>query len=127
MDLEALAELPERSALIGPIINDAEFTISQLGVSSAQSIIINSKPVETQISLFNKYHPLMSGDDVRHVLANLPQPFSEIKTGYATPRLKNFPENRDLVQWLDSRNIISSWSDDRLFTDEIRVNLYRNL
>lgn len=127
MDLEALAELPERSALIGPIINDADFTISQLGGSSARSIIINSKPVATQISLFNKYHPLMSDDDVRHVLANLPQPFSEIKTGYATPRLKNFPENRYLVQWLDSRNIISSWSDDRLFTDEIRVNLYRNL
>ncbi|AHG65391.1 YobI family P-loop NTPase [Advenella mimigardefordensis] len=126
MDLEALADLPERSALIGPIINSADANIPKIGGRSVQSLVINSRPTATQISLFNKYHSFMSDDEVRHVLTNLPQPFSEIKTGYTTPRLTNTPENRDLVQWLDSRNIISSWSDDRLFTDEIRVNLYRN-
>ncbi len=126
MDLEALTDLPERSALIGPIIKSADANISGIGVSSAQSLIINSRQTETQISLFNKYHLFMSDDEVRHVLANLPQPFSKIKTGYASPRLKNTPENRDLVQWLDSRNIISSWSDDHRFTDEIKVNLYRH-
>lgn len=126
MDLEALADLPERSALIGPIINSANISISKMGGSSAQSLIINSRPTATQISLFNKYNSLMSDEEVRNVLANLPKPFSEIKTGYGTPRLNNTPENRDLVQWLDSRNIISSWSDDRLFTDEIRLNLYRH-
>ncbi|WP_088143623.1 YobI family P-loop NTPase [Achromobacter xylosoxidans] len=125
MDLGALVDLPERSALIGPIINSADPSIFKLHGSSAQSLVMHSSPVPTQISLFNKYHSLMSDDEVRHVLANLPNPFSEIKTGYATPRLKNSPENRDLVQWLDSRNIISSWGEDRLFTDDIRVNLYR--
>lgn len=125
MDLEALIDLPERSALIGPIINSADANISGIGVSSAQSLIINSRQTATQISLFNKYHLFMSNDEVRHVLANLPQPFSKIKRGHASPRLKNTPENRDLVQWLDSRNIISSWSDDHRFTDEIKVNLYR--
>ncbi|MNU94111.1 hypothetical protein D3C71_840650 [compost metagenome] len=126
MDLETLVDLPERSALIGPIVNGADANISELGGSSARSLIVHSRPIATQISLFNKYHSLMSDEEVRHVLANLPHPFSEITTGYATPRLKNDSENRDLVQWLDSRNIISSWSQDRLFTDDIRVNLYRS-
>ena len=125
MDLEALVDLPERSALIGPIISSADANISKIGGSSAQSLIIHSRPIATQISLFNKYHSLMSDDEVHHVLANLPHPFSEIKTGYFTPRLKNIPANRDFVKWLDSRNIISSWGEDRLFTDDIKVNLYR--
>lgn len=126
MDLDALANLPERSALIGPIVSSADVSLSKLGGIGAQSIIIHSRPMATQISLFNKYHSLMSDEKVRHVLANLPHPFCEIRTGYVTPRLKNSPENRNLVQWLDSRNIISSWSVDRFFTDDIKVNLYRN-
>ncbi|WP_457815924.1 hypothetical protein, partial [Staphylococcus aureus] len=60
-------------------------------------------------------------DEVRHVLANLPRPYSEIKTGYAKPKLKNNLENRNLVQWLKSRNIISSWSEDPYFDKDIKV------
>ncbi|WP_395348369.1 ATP-binding protein [Variovorax sp. UC122_21] len=125
MNLEALENFPERSALIGSIIINTDGNISRIDGDSAQSIIINSHPIATQISLFNKYHALLSDEEVRHILASLPRPFSEIKTGYATPRLKNNSENRDLVNWLDSRNIISSWGEDRLFTDDIKVNLYR--
>lgn len=127
MNLEALTDLPERSALIGPIIGSSDGGISKIGVSSAQSLIINSRPIGMQISLFNKYHILMSDEEVRHILASLPRPFSEIKSGYATPRLKNSTENLNLVKWLDSRNIISSWGEDRIFTDDIKVNLYRRL
>lgn len=127
MNLEALANFPERSALIGPIIASTDGNISKIDGNGAQSLIINSRPIATQISLFNKYHSLMTDGEVRHILASLPRPFSEIKTGYATPRLKKSPENRDLVTWLDSRNIISSWSEDRLFKDDIKVNLYRRL
>ncbi|OZI52406.1 YobI family P-loop NTPase [Bordetella genomosp. 4] len=126
MDLEALVDLPERSALIGPIINSTDAIIFKLDGNSAQALIKYSEPIEIQIALFNKYHSLMSDDEVRNVLANLPEPFSEIKIGYRTPRLKNNPENLGLVKWLDSRNIISSWGEDRLFTDDIRVNLYRS-
>lgn len=67
----------------------------------------------------------MADDEVCRVLANLSKPFSEIKTGYSTPRLENTPENQKLVRWLDSRNIISSWSVSNLFNDNIKVNLYR--
>lgn len=125
MNLEALKDLPERSALIGQIISIADGEISKISASSAQSLVINSHPIATQISLFNRYHALMSDEEVRHILTSLPRPFSEIKMGYATPRLQNSLENRDLVKWLDSRNIISSWGEDRLFTDDIKVNLYR--
>ena len=125
MDLEALVDLPERSALIGPIINNTDASISNLSGSIVQSLIINSIPIATQISLFNKCHSLMTSDEVRHVLANLPKPFSEITVGYHIPTLKNTPENKALVIWLDSRNIISSWRASFIITDEIKVNLYR--
>ena len=125
MDLEALVNLPERSALIGSILGKTDANISNLNGIVAQSLVTHSTPIATQISLFNKYHFLMTDDEVRHVLANLPKPFSEIKTGYNTPRLKNTPENQDLVRWLDSKNIISSWSESSFFTDDIKVNLYR--
>jgi len=125
MDLGMLADLPERSALIGPIINNTDANISNLDGSIAQTLVINSKPIEMQISLLNKFDSLMTVDEVRYVLANLPRPFSEIKTGYNVPRLQNTAENQDLVRWLKSRKIISSWSEGGFFTNEIKVNLYR--
>lgn len=125
MDLSSLVGLPERSALIGPIINHPDANISKIDPIIAQSLISHAAPIAMRISLFNKLHSLMSDEEVRQVLANLPQPFSEIKTGYGRPRLKNSPENLKLVEWLDTRSIISSWSEGSLFTDDIRVNLYR--
>lgn len=125
MDLGELVSLPERAALIGPIINNADTNISNLDGSIVQSLVLHSKPIETQISLFNKCHSYMTDDEVHHVLDNLPKPFSEIKTGHKTPKLQNTPENQDLVRWLDSRNIISSWSESKLLSNNIRVNLYR--
>lgn len=126
MDLGELVGFPERSALIGPIINDIDANISNLDGSAAQFLVIHSKPIETQISLFNKFNSLMTDDEVHHVLANLPRPFYEIRTGYYTPRLKNTPGNQDLVRWLDSRNIISSWRENSFYDDDIKVNLFRS-
>ncbi len=125
MDLGVLVSLPERSALIGSIINDTNANISNFDGSIAQSLVIHSRPIETQISLFNKLHARMTDDEVHNVLDDLPKPFSEIKTGYNTPRLQNTPKNQGLVRWLKSRKIISSWSEGGFFTDDIKVNLYR--
>lgn len=125
MDFSTLVDLPARAALIGPIIKNSGAKISNLDAGGVQSIIKNSKPIATQISLFNKFHSLLTNDEVRHVLANLPQPFSEIRTGYTTPKLKNNAENIQLVMWLDSRNIISSWSQSRFLNNDLKVNLYR--
>ncbi|EDM49166.1 hypothetical protein [Marinobacter algicola] len=110
MDLDALEGAPERSALIGSIISKSDAKLSNLTGTAAQSLIKHSTPIATQISIFNHYHALLTDDEVRNVLAELPKPFSEIKTGYNSPRLETTPENQDLVQWLDSRKFISSWS-----------------
>jgi len=123
--LEVLMDLPERAALIGPIVNSADANISKMNGIGVRPLITNSRPIATQISLFNKYHSLMAVEEVRQVLANLPPPFSDIKTGYFSPRLKNTPENQDLVRWLELRKIISSSSEGAYFTNDIKVNLYR--
>ncbi|MEP1520176.1 ATP-binding protein [Ascidiaceihabitans sp.] len=126
MDLPALVGLPERAALIGPIIDSSDASLFDLNADVVQTLIDGSKSITTQISLLNKCHALLTIEEVRAVLAKLPRPYSEIKTGYGIPRLKNQPENLDLVNWLDSRDIISSWSEGRLFSNDIRVNLYRS-
>tara|TARA_R110001583_G_scaffold194251_2_gene364772 strand:+ start:1161 stop:4775 length:3615 start_codon:yes stop_codon:yes gene_type:complete len=125
MDLELLVDLPDRSALIGPIINKSPTIISYVNGAIAQSLIKHSTPIETQILLFNKYHSLMSVENVRHVLSNLQKPFSEINHGYHKPKLENTPANKDFVRWLKSRKIISSWREGGLLSNELKVNLFR--
>ena len=111
MDMSALKEFPDRAALIGPILDRTDIGLSDFDAMTARSLILNSKPVGTQISLFNKAHSTMTVDEACQVLASLPRPFSEITTGYHTPRLPKSDENLELVQWLDSRGITSSWSE----------------
>ena len=127
MDMNTLAELPERAALVGPILDRSDAGMPGLDAARARSLILNSRPVETQISLFNKLHSTMTADEARRTLAELPRPFSEITTGYHTPRLPQSDDNRALVQWLESRGIISSWSEGGgwFLGDDIRVNLKR--
>ncbi|TGV55693.1 ATP-binding protein [bacterium M00.F.Ca.ET.141.01.1.1] len=127
IDLHTLTELPKRAALIGPILDRTNVRISGIDAAKARSLILNSRPVETQIFLFNKFHSTMSVGEARELLAALPDPFSEITTGYHTPRLPRSDENRALVQWLETSGIISSWREGGgwFLGDEIRVNLKR--
>lgn len=126
-DLNTLTEKPKRAELIGPILDRTNVRISGIDAAIARSLILNSRPVGTQISLFNKFHSTMTTDEAREVLAALPEPYSEITTGYHTPRLVRSDGNRALVQWLETRGIISSWSEGGGWFqgDEIRVNLKR--
>lgn len=124
MDLTLLASLPSRAGAVGPILDRTGADMSVLDTRSARAIIVNSAPISVQISLFNKCQSILGDGDVREILALLPEPFSDIKTGYNTPRIKKTEENIELVKWLDSRDIISSWRE-ALFSDEIRINLYR--
>ncbi len=125
MDLNALVGLPERSALVGSIIEGADTDSFNLNGVVVQTLIEHSKPISTRISLLNKCHSHLTAEELRAVLAKLPRPYSEIKTGYGIPRLENTAENRELVEMLDSRDIISSWSEGGFFTSDLRVNLYR--
>lgn len=125
MNLGELISHPERAALIGKVAHQLPDTIPNIDATTTQFVITHSNPLEIQISFLNKYHSLMTNEEVLSVLSSLPKPFSEIKTGYNTPFLKNTPQNEELVKLLDSRNIISSWSRSTFLTDDIRVNLYR--
>ena len=126
MNLDAVVELPERAALLGPIMDRTNSGLSNLNADVAKSLIAHSAPVSTRISILNKVNAALTDDDVRQVLAGLPSPYSDIKTGYYTPRLDNNSENRTLLGWLDSRNIISSWKVVKgFFSEDLRVNLYR--
>ena len=124
MDLTLLASLPSRAGAVGPILDRTGADVSVLDEVSARAIIVNSAPISVQISLFNKCKGILGDADVREILALLPEPFSDIKTGYSTPRIMKTEENIELVKWLDFRDIISSWRET-FFSDEIRINLYR--
>lgn len=126
MDINTVVSLPGRAALLGPIMDRTNSNLSKLNADVAKSLIAHSTPVSTRISILNKVNDSLTDDDVRQVLADLPPPYSDIKTGYYAPRLDNNSENRTLLSWLDSRNIISSWKVDKgYFTDDLRVYLYR--
>lgn len=127
IDMDTLTERPTRAALIGPILDRTDVSISGFDSAAAKALILHSKPVGTQISLLNKLHGMMTVDEVHQILMSLPEPFSEITTGYHTPRLSKSDQNRELARWLDSRGIISSWSEGGgwFTSDAIRLNLKR--
>ncbi|CAM3940105.1 YobI family P-loop NTPase [Rheinheimera salexigens] len=125
MDLETLVGLPKRAGIIGPIINNSTHLVSGIDENIAECLIINSRPIAIQISLFNNFHHLMNDVKVRNVLSKLPAPYSEIRTGYNTPRLQNTLGNKVLVKWLHDKKIISSWSENDTFNNDLKINLYR--
>lgn len=125
MDLQILLGLPKRASIIGPLINNSAHLIPGVDGDIAECLIVNSRPLATQISLFNSLHHLMNATKVRNILSKLPAPYSEIKTGYNTPRLKNTLENKNLVKWLHDKKFISSWSENDVGSNDLKVNLYR--
>ncbi|WP_292516403.1 ATP-binding protein [Mesorhizobium sp.] len=120
MDLTSLASLPDRASVIGQIFHRAGADFDDLSAEVAQALVIHSKPIATQISLFNRYQKALSDEEIWATLNQLPKPFSEIEPGWKQPTIPTTPENLELVEWLESRSIISS-SKPALFSDEIRV------
>ena len=125
MDLSVLSNLPDRAGIIGPILLRTNVAMPSLTPDVVMAIIVNSRPVGTQIRLLNFLHEKLDKNEVREVLGQLPDPYSRIQTGYTSPTLRRTNENSELVRWLDERDIISSvgtpfWSND------IKVNLYRS-
>lgn len=125
MDPAAIGADPSRAARVGPILERAGTDMSTFDPATARSIVVHATPIETQITLLNRSRTSLSDQEVRDILASLPKPFSEIRTGYHVPTIADTPENRELLTWLDSRKIISSWRE-AYFTNELRINLYRH-
>ena len=127
MDVSLLASTPSRAAMIGPILARIGVEINELGAEPCQQIILNSKPIEIQIALFNKFQQKLDDQQVREMLDSLTAPFSDIKPGYGIPRIEGTEANLEFVKWLDVRRFISSWSQGGLFglDNDIRINLRR--
>ena len=124
MDPATIGAEPSRAALVGRILERTGADMSAFDSATARSIIVHSAPIRTQIALLNRAQTILGDQEVREILASLPKPFSEIRTGHHVPMIGDTPENRELVNWLDSRKIISSWRE-AYFTNELRINLYR--
>jgi hypothetical protein len=127
MNLTLLAGMPSRAAKVGPILIRTGADVSEFGADAAVGIIVNSRPINVQIPLLNKFQRNLDDQQVRSILGYLPEPFSEIKPGYGTPRIKGTEANLEFVRWLEARRFISSWSQGGLFglDDDIRINLRR--
>lgn len=123
MDLAQLSGLPTRARIVGAILERTEADLPGLSAGPARAIILATRPIEVQVRLFNRYQSLLSDDDVREILAELPRPFSEIKRGYGIPLLENTQTNAALAAWLVSRKVISSVGKG--WFGEIRINLFR--
>lgn len=125
MDLSVLPSLPERAGIVGPILLRTNCALSSLTPDIVKAIIVNSKPVGTQIQLLNLLHKKLDMRQVREVLGQFPDPYSKIQTGYTRPTLERTNENSELVRWLDERDIISSVGKP-LWSNDIIVYLYRS-
>ena len=119
MDLDLVSNLPSRASVFGQILHRTGANISSLSDDTVQDIIISSNPIETQISLFNRFQGLLTDAQVWESLHRLPRPFSEIEKGWRQPTIPNTPENLAFVHWLEERSIISS-SRETPF-NEIRI------
>jgi hypothetical protein len=127
MDLTLLASMPSRAAQVGPILFRTGAEVGEFGADAAVVIIVSSRPIYVQIPLFNKFQQKLDDQQVRSILSSLPNPFSEIKPGYVTPRIESTDANLEFVRWLEARRFISSWGQGGLFglDDDIRINLRR--
>jgi len=127
MDLALLAGAQSRAAKIGPILVRTGAEIGEFGADAAVAVIVHSRPIDVQIQLLNKFQKILDDQQVKNILASLQEPFSDIKPGYGTPRIKNTAANLEFVKWLEARRFISSWSEGGWLAldSDIRINLRR--
>jgi hypothetical protein len=124
MDLTALGVSAHRASLIGRIIHRADANVSNLPAEAACAMVVNLEPVEIQVAMFNRCQKLMSDEQVRAVIQQLPKPYSEIEPGWRQPTIPNTPENQELVRWLQSRSIISSSKVTVSFFSDAEIRIF---
>ena len=125
MDFTLLVSMSSRAGKVGSIIARTGTEISEIDAEAAQTIITNSKPTNVQISLLNRFQQKLDDQQIRIILGSLPEPFSDIKPGYGTPRIESTDTNLAFVGWLEARRFISSWKRGGWLDDDIRINLFR--
>ncbi|UWU12037.1 ATP-binding protein [Sinorhizobium medicae] len=124
MDLTALGVSAHRASLVGRIIHRTDANVSNLPAEAACAMVVNLEPVEIQVALFNRCQKLMSDEQVRAVIQQLPKPYSEIEPGWRQPTIPNTLENQELVRWLQSRSIISSSKVTVSFFSDAEIRIF---
>lgn len=122
LDSASVVADAELAALVGPVLDQSDVDLTQFDFSYLKAIVHNTRPIEQQVSLFNKCQQQMSEDQVRQVLTGLPSPYSTIAKYWVFPRLENNEQNKVLAEWLHSRGVISSWS---ISLGDIRINTFK--
>jgi hypothetical protein len=125
MDLSVLHDMHSRAALVGGILARTGVVVENLDAEGMQAVILRSRPLGTQISLFNMLQDRLADAEIMDLFALLPDPMPDIRPGWATPRLENSEINREFASWLQDRGFISSWKQGGLFDDDIRLNMRR--
>jgi hypothetical protein len=125
MDLSVLHDIPSRAALVGRILARTGVVVENLYAEGRHAVILRSRPLETQIALFNLLQDRLEDAEVRDLLALLPNPMPDIRPGWATPRIEDSDVNRAFASWLQDRKFISSWKQGGIFDDDIRLNMFR--
>jgi hypothetical protein len=100
---------------VGAILDRSPAWTRTYGPDLITSVVLNSRPVRVQISLFNKLHTSLSAEGVRQILSRMSSPFREIG---------NTDVNRAFAGWLKDTGIISSYSEISR-GDEIRLYPFR--
>ena len=111
MELSLIVDLPNRASVIGELIHRTESNIIHFPPEVVQAIIMNLKPVQAQVSILNLGQKMFSNEQIELVLQEMPDPFPDIKPGYKQPKIPDSEANRELVEWLEKRKIISSWKE----------------
>ena len=124
MDEAYVVSVTAVAAEIGSLLDRHTIEKYDYGVAFIKAVILNSRSIKTQISLFNKLHTTLSVSEVREILCGLPGTFQDIVTFGKSPKIENNVENRELVVWLKQRDIISSYRDT-CFGDEIKIHTFK--
>ncbi|MEP3892574.1 MAG: hypothetical protein ABJN52_01090 [Litorimonas sp.] len=77
------------------------------------------------MSLLNKSPEILSEEQVREILAQFETPYRDVTEYGKSPKIRNNPENRTMVEWLEKRQIISSWKPT-LTEKELRIHTFKS-
>ncbi|WP_311044132.1 ATP-binding protein [Rhizobium sp. NZLR3b] len=124
MDLAALSGSAHRASLVGRIIHRTDANVGSVPAEAAYAMVVKLEPVEIQIAMFNRCQKLLSDEQVRAAIQQLPKPYSEIEPGWRQPTIPNTPENQELVRWLQSRSIISSSKLTVSFFSDAEIRIF---
>lgn len=125
MDLSVLHDAPTLAALVGRILARTGVTVQNMDAKAMRAVVVRSRPLKTQITLFNMVQNRLEDADVRDLLAQLPDPMPDIRPGWATPKIEDSEVNRAFASWLQDRRFISSWKQGGFLDDDIRLNMFR--